>query len=120
MALKPAYVTAHVAGAGLFGGGLALSLNQQLNFFIASWACEKNADAIAWSTICAVALLLASATLSWLAVRRIGSLGSAAEFQDNLRSRRFLAQVSLMGAALFLFAVAIQAAAAALLPECVG
>lgn len=119
MAVKPTRITAPIAGAGLFGGGLALALHQEINFAIVAWACESQPTAFLWCTALTFVLLVASALLSWLAVRRIGGLGVEAEAQDNFRSRHFLAVVSLFGAALFLFAMALQSAAILFLPECV-
>ena len=104
-----------LASAGLFAGAAAWALHQQAGIIIASWSCEKSAQDIWISAAFAAVLLLAGAGLSTAALRGARSLP-----QDAGRPRKFLAAISLMACALFLFALALQVAASLFLPGCAG
>jgi hypothetical protein len=102
------------SAAALFAGALAWAVHQQTGYLIASWACERPAQAIWLTGVVALLMLVGGAALSIIALRRLSG-GT-----EGNRPRRFLAQVSIMMALVFLFALALQAAAALFLPGCVG
>jgi hypothetical protein len=103
-----------LSAAGLFAGAAAWAMHQQVGYIEASWACGRTAAPVIWLTgAVATVVLLTGTLLSALALRRAG-LG------EGERPHRFMATVSLMAAALFLFALALQAVAALFLPGCIG
>lgn len=104
-----------LSGAALFAGASAWAIHQQIGMIIAGWACEHAASGI-WLTGVVMLLLLATgAALSGLGLRS----AHAAE-PKQARPRRFIAKIGLMAAGLFLFAMALQSAAALFLPGCAG
>ncbi|HEX3429486.1 MAG TPA: hypothetical protein VHT03_01255 [Rhizomicrobium sp.] len=118
--MKPARVTAHLAGAGLFAGGIAWALHQQLQYVLAAMFCGHSRPSPLWSvSVAAVVIVAVGAALSWLAVRSFAA-EKEAEAEDAFRARRFVAKVAIMGALLFLFAIMLQAAAIFYLPLCTG
>ena len=110
----------HMAGAALFAGAAAWTLQQQGGYVAASWLCGNAGKPAVWLfTLAALLLLAAGAWLSWGALRPLLYDSRTAE-SDIWRPRRFLSLVALLVALLFLFAVLMQAAAAFFLPGCVG
>jgi hypothetical protein len=107
---------ASLAGAGLFAGVVAWALLQQAGIVMASWACQSAARGIWLSGAAALIVLLLGALASALALRAAPDDASG----HAPRPRHFLAIVALMGAALFLFAIALQVAAPLFLPGCIG
>jgi hypothetical protein len=117
--MKPASISAHVAGAGLFGGAIAWALHQQIGYVIAAWSCG-NAPLFQWIVSgAAIAILSFGALLSGLALRRFRATPQTPAL-GPFRARRFLAVVAILAALLFLFAILLQAAAFLFLPGCVG
>jgi hypothetical protein len=106
-----------LAGVGLFTSVVAWALHQQAGVMMASWACENAAQGIWLGALLGGILLAAGAILSGLALR---AARSSKLIEDAARPRRFIAKVSLMASALFLFAIGLQAAAPLFLPGCVG
>jgi hypothetical protein len=102
------------AAAGLFAGVAAWAVHQQAGIILASWSCSAAPAAIKSSGIAAALVLLIGAMLSGMALQRVR--GSP----DDGAPRRFLAEISLMGAALFFFAVFLQVCASFFLPGCAG
>jgi hypothetical protein len=102
------------AAAGLFAGAAAWAVHQQAGVILASWSCTEAPSAIKSSGIAAVVVLLIGAMLSAIALQRMR--GSP----DDGAPRRFLADIGLMGAALFFFAVFLQVCASFFLPGCAG
>jgi len=108
---------ASFAAIGLFTGVMAWAVHQESGIIIASWACEKAAQGIWFGALLTGLLLAGGAVLSALGWRAAQPPRLA---EDAARPRRFLAIVSLMASALFLFALGLQAAAPLFLPGCVG
>jgi hypothetical protein len=102
-----------LAGLGLFAAAAAWAIHQQAGIIMASWSCEKAAQGIWVSGVATGLVLLGGAVLSALALKTTHLLT-----EDAGRPRRFLAVVSLMASALFLFALALQVAASFFLPGC--
>jgi hypothetical protein len=109
-----------VAGAALFAGAAAWTLQQQAGYVAVSWVCGSSATVPVWMlTALAIALLAIGGWVSWQALRPL--LGNAlVEGSDVLRPRRFLSVVALMAALLFFFTILLQAGAALFLPGCIG
>jgi hypothetical protein len=106
-----------MVGTGLFAAAFAWAMHQQTGIILASWVCSGAAHAIWLTTAVTGLLLLGGIILSGLGLSaaRAGRLP-----EETARPRRFIAIVSLMAGALFLFALGLQAAAAIFLPGCVG
>ena len=102
-----------LTGAGLFAGAAAWALHQQVGYILATWACDDAAAGVWISAAITMFVLLAGAILSFAAIGQFRYAGAP-------QPRGFLALVSLMAAALFLFALALQTAAALFLPGCIG
>ncbi len=118
--MKERAIGIHLAGAALFAGAAAWTLQQQAGYVAASWICGPAAKLPVWLlTLAAVGLLLAGGWLSWQALRPLLGDIRVAE-SDVWRPRRFLSLVALMAALLFLFAIILQAGAAIFLPGCIG
>jgi hypothetical protein len=110
----------HWAGAALFAGAAAWTLQQQAGYIVASWVCGGSARAPVWLlTGAALVLLAAGAWATWRALRLL-FMSDQTEDSDRLRPRRFLGLVAVMAALLFLFTILLQGAAAFYLPGCVG
>lgn len=117
--MKERAIGIHWAGAALFAGAAAWTLQQQGGYVIASWVCHYDIGPIWLLTAMAFALLIGGGWLSWQALRPLLSDVQVNE-SEVWRPRRFLSLVALMGALLFLFAILMQAGAALFLPGCVG
>lgn len=118
--MKAARITAHLAGGGLFAGAVAWGLHQQVQYVLGSLFCGHSSSAALWIvTAAALAVLVAGALASWFVLRSFAAEKDV-ERQDGFRARRFLANLALMGAALFLFAIVLQAVAVLYLPLCTG
>ena len=105
-----------VAAAGLFTGAAAWALQQQASYVLASIACASGQTALWGVGALALLLLAAGFALSLFAYWRLRKDPR----QDDGRPSRFLAQVGIMAAALFLFAIVLQIAAFFFLPVCVS
>jgi hypothetical protein len=118
--MKASRITAHIAGAGLFAGAVGWGFHQQLQYVLAALLCRNDAIARLW-IVSAVAFLtvVVGGILSWAAARVLAAEQNY-EGRDALRARHFMAGVGIMGALIFLFAVALQAAALLFLPVCTG
>ncbi len=109
-------VTASFCSARLFAAAAAWALHQQAGYVLKGALTGGSAAPGIWiSAAGAFSILFIGGLLSLIALR--SRLTDAAE---KARPRRFLARVGVMAAALFLFAVALQAGAAFCLPGCVG
>jgi hypothetical protein len=108
-------IAAPIAAGGLFAGALAWAFQQQASYVVASVSCA-NGQRNLW-IVAALALLLLAAgfALSASAIRAFPDAGSE---ESGGRPRRFLAQVGIMAAAVFLFALLLQIAAFFFLPVC--
>jgi ABC-type nickel/cobalt efflux system permease component RcnA len=105
-------------GAALFAGAAAWTLQQQGGYIAASWVCGAAAGRPVWSLTAAALILLAlGCWLTWRPLRRLLA-GDART--DAAQPHRFLGLVALMAAALFLFAILLQAGAVLFLPGCLG
>jgi hypothetical protein len=117
--MKAGASTISLAGAALFAGAVAWTLQQQGAYVAVSWICGPAASRPVWLfTAAALATLAIGTWASWHTWRRSPAIGS--ETSDVLRPRRFLGLVSLGAALLFLFAILLQAGAALFLPGCLG
>ncbi len=105
-----------IAGSGLFAGAVALAIHQQGSYVIASTICGRAHLPQALLTAFSVGILVLAGLVSWRRFRR----SAPALAEEHNGSRRFLAVVAALCAALFLFAVLLQASAALFLPACVG
>jgi hypothetical protein len=118
--MRAARITVHIAGAGMFAGAVAWALHQQVQYVLAALLCGRPSPAPMWiASAAGIAIVLVGAALSCLTIR-IATREKDAEVQDGLRARRFFATVSIMAAALFLFAIVLQLAATFYLPMCTG
>lgn len=117
--MKERAIGIHLAGAALFAGAAAWTLQQLEGFVIASWVCQYDLGPIWFLTSMAFIILIAGSWFSWQALRPLLS-DVRVDNSDLWRPRRFMSLVALMGALLFLFAILMQAAAALFLPGCVG
>jgi hypothetical protein len=109
-----------LAGAALFAGAAAWTLQQQAGYVAVSWVCGPAAAGPVWLlTAVAVLLLAVGGWVSWQGLRSLIGDGGV-EASDLLRPRRFLSLVALMAGLLFLFTILLQAGAALFLPGCVG
>jgi hypothetical protein len=115
--MKRRHVIAMLAGGALFASAIAWAVHQQASYIVAGRACSASAWPFVVIAIVCVAVLASGVVFSWLALR------SRAPDDDPLinpaRPRRFIATVGLMGAALFLFAIALQVCAEIMLAPCV-
>lgn len=117
--MKERAVGIHLAGAALFAGAAAWTLQQQAGYVIASWACHYDILPIWALTAIAFLLLAVGGWASWQALRPLLS-DIRVNDSDVGRPRRFISLVALMAGLLFLFAILMQAAAALFLPGCAG
>jgi hypothetical protein len=117
--MKERAIGIHLAGAALFAGAAAWTLQQQGGYIIASWSCRYDIGPIWALTLAALVITGAGGWLSWRALQPLLSDIRVGE-SDLWRPRRFLALVALMAGLLFLFAILMQAAAALFLPGCTG
>ena len=109
-----------LASAALFAGAAAWALQQQGGYVAASWLCGDLGRPAVWLfTLLALLLLAVGSWISWGTLRPL-LYDRRTEESDISRPRRFLSLVALLVALLFLFAIAMQAAAAFFLPGCVG
>jgi hypothetical protein len=106
-----------LVGAALFAGAAAWTLQQQGGYIAASWVCGPAAGRPVWSlTVAALILLAMGCWFSWRPLRLL----LAGDARPAAQPYRFLGLVALMAAALFLFAILLQAGAALFLPGCLG
>ena len=110
-------IIARLTAAALFAGAAAWAFHQQTGYVIAAFACGGGHLSIWAVTALALVVLGAGALASFAALR--GGAGEP-EAAAGGQPRRFLAMVGLMAAGLFLFAILLQAAAALILPPCMG
>lgn len=115
--MRAGRIIAALAGAGLFAGAAAWAVHQQAGYIISTRLCQSAEPWSAVLTAGVLVLLAGGAAISWLALRRRPQSGRGAA--DTVRPRRFMATVSLMGAALFGFAIALQASAHLFIAPCV-
>ena len=114
--MKATTGSALLAAAGLLVGAVAWSLHQQISYVAASWMCGSDTVPMLIFFGLATALLIGGA---WLSRRARSSLSTDDhETGESGRPRHFLVAVSFLGAALFFFAISLQAGAAFFLPGC--
>jgi hypothetical protein len=96
---------------GLVAGALALALQQQILADLLHYVCtDERALGLAIGAGAAL-LTIAGGAASYRAMR-------ASSATLDIGARRFVAKLSLIAAAFFLFAIALQTAAAVLAPPC--
>jgi hypothetical protein len=105
-----------LSALGLFLAAAAWTLHQQADYVFASLACRHGMP-LMWAVTIVVLVLAAVGALIALRLPRSG-LASEQEPDDRLRARKFLTSLSLLGLALFLFAIFLQASATLFLPSC--
>jgi len=98
--------------SGLVAGAIAASAQQQILADLLHYACAPDMRRIGLAIGVAAALLAIGGGLVSLRARRDGP-----ELRD-LGARRFVAELGVLAAVLFLFAIALQTAAAWLVPPC--
>jgi hypothetical protein len=105
------------ASAGFFIAPSAWALHQQLGYMLVPVSCHARIMIVPLVTLIAAALALAGGWLSWRPARwRETAAPSASEGGAHLL--RFLANLSLLFTALFLFAILLQGTATLFLNGC--
>jgi hypothetical protein len=97
--------------SGLVAGAIALGLQQQVLADLLHYACTDERRVGLAIGAGAALLTIAGGALSYRALRASGAT-------LDIGARRFVAKLSLIAAAFFLFAIALQTAAAVLAPPC--
>jgi ABC-type nickel/cobalt efflux system permease component RcnA len=108
-------VALRLAAAALFASAAAWAIHQQAAYIASSWSCTHAPEYVWLSALPAFFLLTAGSWISWRALRTTQS-----EESGRPQPRYFLAQVALLGALIFAFALALQVIAPLFLPGCVG
>jgi hypothetical protein len=102
--------------AGLFAGPFAWAVHQQGNYMLVPVSCHTGTMFLPAVTLASVAIALIGGWLSltaWRGFGRANALDNAAT-----ENRHFLAGLSMLMSALFLFAILMQGAATLVLGSC--
>jgi hypothetical protein len=106
-----------LASAGFFIAPSAWALHQQLGYMLVPMSCHTRVMIVPLVTLLTVALALGGGWLSWLPARS-RETGAPSAQEGGVHLLRFLANLSLLFTALFLFAILLQGAAMFFLNGC--
>jgi hypothetical protein len=101
---------------GLFSGPLAWAMSTQLNYALVSWQCTHSIPIIPLVALVLAVLSVLGGALSWRARQQGGASFKSERTRDT---EAFVAQLSLLSAALFALVIVMQGAASLILDGCV-
>jgi hypothetical protein len=117
--MKRSSIIAHLTAAAMFASAAAWALQQQVGYMLAAFACHRGNVLIWGVSVVVLVIFTAGMLVSWRGLRQEGGASGTDSLEEG-RPRGFLAFVSLMLGAIFLFAILLQAAAAVFLPACMA